>query len=380
MKIKSFISLVLALCLLLCACNINVKVEEKKEDKETRTKTETEQKAKEPEEEKKKKGDIVLSGENYTIDVPMLTFLYNSNLANYILPYAQYYGLSADAPLSEQTYMGTEQTWKEFVHEMTLTDAKNFLATAEHAKSVGHEFPELEERLDEQIDLWKGYADQVDMKFDDFLAHYYGEGITEEVLRDTFKLQFYVYSYNEVIVEEGLSEMPEDYYDTYFAENCDENTQTEPTKNVCHILIKSDSYPTDEEAKIKADEVLALYRAGELTREAFEALASQYNEDSNCYYGDIPKGQMVAEFENWIYDESRKVGDTDIVKTQYGYHVMYFAGSGEIAWKLEAKESYEQECLRTAIDGYVKEYEDSITVSEGTIDVLPDDIPTGYKG
>ena len=36
---------------------------------------------------------------------------------------------------------------------------------------------------------------------------------------------------------------------------------------------------------------------------------------------------MVAEYDKWIFDAARKEGDTDIVKTDYGYHVMYFIGS-----------------------------------------------------
>jgi len=33
---------------------------------------------------------------------------------------------------------------------------------------------------------------------------------------------------------------------------------------------------------------------------------------------------MAATFEDWSYDAARKPGDTGIVQTEYGYHVMYF--------------------------------------------------------
>ena len=36
------------------------------------------------------------------------------------------------------------------------------------------------------------------------------------------------------------------------------------------------------------------------------------------------KGAMVAEFEKWAMDDSRKYGDVAIVKSKYGYHIMYF--------------------------------------------------------
>ena len=43
---------------------------------------------------------------------------------------------------------------------------------------------------------------------------------------------------------------------------------------------------------------------------------------------------MVTEFNDWCFDESREPGDTGIVKTSYGYHIMYFVGQGDqIAWE-----------------------------------------------
>ena len=42
---------------------------------------------------------------------------------------------------------------------------------------------------------------------------------------------------------------------------------------------------------------------------------------------------MVAAFDAWCFDEARQVGDTDIVETEYGYHVMFFIGDGKLAWE-----------------------------------------------
>ena len=37
---------------------------------------------------------------------------------------------------------------------------------------------------------------------------------------------------------------------------------------------------------------------------------------------------MVEAFENWCY-EDHEVGDTGIVESSYGYHIMYFSGYGK---------------------------------------------------
>ena len=101
----------------------------------------------------------------------------------------------------------------------------------------------------------------------------------------------------------------------------------------------------DSEAKAKAEDILNEWLAGDKTEESFAALATEHSEDSaeGGLYTQVTKGYMVAEFNDWIFDESRKVGDYDIIKTDYGYHIMYFSGTDEIAWKLEAKNSIETE-------------------------------------
>lgn len=118
------------------------------------------------------------------------------------------------------------------------------------------------------------------------------------------------------------------------------------TRDAAHILVSFDDYKsgttiTDEEkaaAMAEAQKILDEYLAGEKTQEAFEALGEANTADSNVVYEGIAKGDMVEEFENWVFDEARKTGDTDIVETPYGYHVMYYIGEGEIAWESDARD------------------------------------------
>ncbi|HQQ89630.1 MAG TPA: peptidylprolyl isomerase, partial [Oscillospiraceae bacterium] len=53
------------------------------------------------------------------------------------------------------------------------------------------------------------------------------------------------------------------------------------------------------------------------------------SKENGGLYENVYKGQMVTAFEDWCYDEAREPGNTDIVKSTYGYHVMYFIGEGE---------------------------------------------------
>ena len=111
----------------------------------------------------------------------------------------------------------------------------------------------------------------------------------------------------------------------------------EETRSVRHILIKSTD-ETDADAKAKAEKILKEYTDGEKTEERFGELATKYTEDTGSaqvggLYENFGKGQMVAEFENWAFDQKRNAGDTEIVKTTYGYHIMYFVEKGLPIWK-----------------------------------------------
>ena len=110
--------------------------------------------------------------------------------------------------------------------------------------------------------------------------------------------------------------------------------------NVRHALIApekaEDGSISDEawaNAEAKANEIYDGYLAGETTEEAFAELAKEHSADGNAaqggIYENVKKGQMVPTFNDWCFDEARQPGDSGIVKTPYGYHLMYFVGFGD---------------------------------------------------
>lgn len=139
------------------------------------------------------------------------------------------------------------------------------------------------------------------------------------------------------------------YYVVYFADRYLDHTKT---VDVRHILIRSDAETTDEmtdeekataqenakaEAKQKAEDIYAEWQNGDATEDSFAALAEANSEDTGSstnggLYEAVTKGQMVANFNDWIFDDARKPGDTEIVETDYGYHVMYFVGDNAEEW------------------------------------------------
>ena len=118
-------------------------------------------------------------------------------------------------------------------------------------------------------------------------------------------------------------------------------------KDVRHVLIKFEGGKTDSTtgvttytdaekaaAKEKAEKLLKEWKeAGDLSEDSFAELAKKNSKDGNAAQGGLYEkvypGQMVENFENWLYDAERKVGDTGIVESPYGYHIMFFVGDNE---------------------------------------------------
>ncbi len=132
------------------------------------------------------------------------------------------------------------------------------------------------------------------------------------------------------------------YYIVYFSGS---NDNTFPLVNVRHLLVSFEGGTTDangtvtysdEEkaaAKAKAEELLAQWEAGDKTEESFAQLATEHSTDTGSaanggLYENVYPGQMVAQFEDWCFAD-RNTGDTGIVETTYGYHIMFFSGNAE---------------------------------------------------
>ena len=138
------------------------------------------------------------------------------------------------------------------------------------------------------------------------------------------------------------------------------------TIDVRHILVQvdtsaldkeSETYEADskalwDEAKAEAEKILADWQAGEATEESFGEMAAELSDDGADHglYENVYKGQMVENFENWCFDSVRKVGDTGIVETPYGYHVMFFVGENGPYWQTQVQNVMMNEDYATWID------------------------------
>ena len=273
--------------------------------------------------------------------------------------YASMMGLDYTQPLDTQVCSLMETgTWQQFFLDSALTAWQNYQSMAAAADENGFQMSEqnrayvdnLIQSLEESA-VANGFENAAA-----FLAYNVGSGATldnyvkfnEDYLKGYEYYQFF--TENMTVTEEEVAE--------YFKANAESYAQQDITEDtvfvdVRHILIMPEGGTVDENgattyseeeweaARAEAQSLLDQWLAGDKTEDSFADLANEFTDDGNDanydgvpdggLYTDVYKGQMVAEFEEWCFDEARQVGDAGLVKTRYGYHVMFFVGS-KPAW------------------------------------------------
>ena len=151
----------------------------------------------------------------------------------------------------------------------------------------------------------------------------------------------------------------------------------QPTVDVRHILFMTidtetqEKLPDEEIAakKEQAEKLLADWNARDekdKTAEAFGELATAQTEDTGSkenggLYENVTPGQMVDAFDKWIFDDSRKEGDVEIVESEYGFHVMYYVGNKNFAYRNTLRTTHTQDDYSGWLEAELKK--DSVKVN-----------------
>ena len=275
--------------------------------------------------------------------------------------YAAYFGLDASQPLDTQTCgMVENRTWQQYFLEQALSSWKVYEAIYRSAQENGFQISEeLQNELDtietglEETAQKNGYGTAEDMIHKNF-----GPGASVADYKAFWDLYYRSSGfYTEVNASFAPTEQElEEYFNAHEADYAEKGlTKDTHTVDVRHILITPESTPVDgsttgettisdeawADAEAKAKEILSQYLAGDKTEDSFATLANENSQDpgSNTnggLYTGVSQGQMVEAFDAWCFDDGRQVGDTDIVKTSYGYHVMLYCGSATV-WQEQVK-------------------------------------------
>ncbi len=164
------------------------------------------------------------------------------------------------------------------------------------------------------------------------------------------------------IVENDQSDS---YVFNYYVVQIDSRTRDEAaTADVRHVLVSAGSNPTDEQftqAEEKAQSLLDGWKSGSADEESFAVMAVQNTADrgsqssGGLYTGVSRYDGFIEDFTNWCLDSSRQPGDTGLVKntgsSTQGWHIMYFVGWNDPAWKVTAKNALASEATNEWAEG-----------------------------
>lgn len=284
--------------------------------------------------------------------------------------YLAYMGLDISQPLSQQVCYYDEtvnweqyfvniavETWLNYQWIYSLTVEAGYMPTEDLRTSL-EQLPGEIDKLATQEGFESGEA---------FIQDRFGPASTVE---DYVSYCRMMYVCSEYINVQPTDQELEDFYtenEAYFVDN-GVDKESGPMVNVRHILLEPHVHeeeateptgetestdPTEEtyseeawaDCLQHAEDLLAQWKEGEATEESFAALANEYSADGGSnttgglYTGITATTSFVPEFLEWCMDESHQIGDTGIVRTDYGYHIMYFAYTQPL-WKYYATQYY----------------------------------------
>ncbi len=280
--------------------------------------------------------------------------------------YSSYYDVDFSKPLDQQIQnTETGVTWQQFFVASALEEWQWTMILCDAAAAADYKIPDqYQSRLDSlDENMAESASESGFASVDEMIQEDFGVNTNYEAYKNYMVNYYTAYLYQMELVEnmEVTDEEIEQFFtdneailELYYGITKDSGYYV----NVRHILYMpdgatSETITTDtfdeaawESANQKAKDLLAQWKKGEATEESFGELAKEHSMDGSAsdggLYEGVAEGDMVEAFNDWIFDETRKHGDTDIVKTEYGYHIMFFVGT-EDEWIVECRNGVRSE-------------------------------------
>ena len=294
---------------------------------------------------------IVAEVNGYQLTNSMLQMFYRMQVVEFLsanADYMSYIDLDLEKPLWEQICSEDETlTWEQYFMDMALETCRNYLSVYMMAMEEGYKPSEdLEMSLKELPQTMVELAQEEGFEnADALIADRFGAGCTVADYEEYCRIYYVSAEYINIT---PTAQQLEDYYTANedLFEQYGIGKDSGNMVNVRHILVCPEGGAVDEQTYAvtytdeewaacleKAEQILSDWKSGEATEESFAALANEKSEDGGSntngglYSGITAETGFVEPFLNWCMDETRVLGDTGIVQTEYGYHIMFFAYS-----------------------------------------------------
>lgn len=274
--------------------------------------------------------------------------------------YLSYYGLDYTQPMDTQVCPFAEGlTWQQFFLQVAIDNWQAYQAIVLESEDAAFVMDaEAQAALDAAVDLENFEKEAQEAGFADgkaYTEYFVGKGGSVEAYMSFLRRNLTADAYYQSLYDQIAfsDEEIETYFNEHEAELAESGISKDTyTVDVRHILImpegatsetiRTETFPEEAwaSAETEAQQILDEWLAGDKTEESFGLLANEKSDDGDGttggLYTDVETGMMVEAFDAWCFDAARQVGDYEIVKTEFGYHVMYFCGS-TVLWPDQTK-------------------------------------------
>ena len=305
---------------------------------------------------------VTIDGEDFSVND--VAYYYGS-IYNTFANNGSSFGFDSSKSAREQQY--TEgKTWHDYFLESALDYMKESVAVAHAAEAAGFDGAEQMDSAEQSnlsmVDLYASYSGATRAQY---LTAMFGKYMTEEAfvrcVRRNALASAYQQSYSDSLTYSAadLQAAYDEDPDAYCSVDIEYVAVLFPSRS------RDDYHPVTVRHILVADEQTAadIYsqfnNTGDKTENEFATLAATKSTDSGTasnggLVSNMRKGAYVQPFEDWSFDPSRQSGDTGIVESEYGFHVMYFVETNELPY-------WEYKATNTLKSSAVNDWYDAIT-------------------
>lgn len=237
---------------------------------------------------------------------------YNVSLNDYLNQYGSYmsmFGMDLSGDLSTQMF-SDELTFQDFFTQMAIENISNNKALLAEAEAAGFTYDTTADYADFEQRL-KDAASEAGMTVKDFVRDNYGTFATMSRISDFVKESLYLSAYYDSVMD---SKMPSDEEaQSYYNEN--KNDFDSVDYRLLTVEAQLSEAPTEEET------AAAMAEAKKEADEAVKTVATEGELNENVTGTYVP-----YLLEDWLFDSSRKAGDTTVIENTSGhsYYVVAF--------------------------------------------------------
>ncbi len=144
------------------------------------------------------------------------------------------------------------------------------------------------------------------------------------------------------------------------------------TRNMRHILFSPEDYETDDALTAAAEAAYAEWEASGFAEDVFDRLCEELADDTadmneGGYYENVIQGSMTEPLDTWLFDQGRVIGDHALIETEYGFHLVVYAGeNGLTAWQADVR----QAMISEAYEAMQEEYAETVVFYDEVIDSI----------